>query len=75
MLIFGLFSFAATRERLLMGMGLLGKSGSQVGPAFLAVLLIIVAAVIVSLVVTRTRTKAKKARILRQQQQQQSDIR
>ena len=66
------YLFTATRERLLMGMGLLGKSSSKMGPVFLAVLIIILAAAIVSVIVTKTRTKAKKARILKQQQSSSS---
>lgn len=65
-------TYLPTRERLLMGMGLLGKSSSKIGPVFLAVLIIILAAAIVSVIVTKTRTKAKKARILKQQQSSSS---
>merc|ERR1712001_793218 len=43
-------TYLPTRERLLMGMGLLGKSSSKIGPVFLAVLIIILAAAIVSVI-------------------------
>lgn len=59
-------TYLPTRERLLMGMGLVGST-SKVGPVFLAVFFIILAAGVVSFIVTRTRTKAKKARIIKQQ--------
>lgn len=67
------YQFLPTREKLLMGMGLVGKTSSRVGPVFLAVLIIIVAAAIVSFIVTRTRTRAKKARIMKQQQASSPD--
>lgn len=60
-------TYLPTRERFLMGMGLVGKS-SRMGPVFLAVLIVIVLAAIVSFIVTKTRTRAKKARIIKQQQ-------
>ena len=63
--------FAATREKLLMGMGLVTGKTSKVGPVFLAVLILIVVAAVVSFIVTRTRTRAKRARL--QQQQSSSD--
>ena len=65
--------FAATREKLLMGMGLVTGKTSKVGPVFLAVLILIVVAAVVSFIVTRTRTRAKRARLQQQQQQQSSD--
>ena len=67
------FSIPATRERLLMGMGLVGRTGSKFVPVFSAVFIIIVAAVIVSVIITKTRTKAKRARIIKQQQQTSLD--
>jgi hypothetical protein len=66
-------TYLPTRERLLMSMGLLGKS-SKAGPVFLAVFFIILAAAIVSVIVTRTRSRAKKARILTQSNVDMSHI-
>lgn len=61
------YQYLPSREKLLMGMGLVGSKSSRVGPVFLAVLIIIVAAAIVSFIVTKSRTRAKKARIIKQQ--------
>jgi len=66
-------TYLPTRERLLMGMGLVGRTGSKFVPVFSAVFIIIVAAVIVSVIITKTRTKAKRARIIKQQQQTSLD--
>jgi len=66
-------TYLPTRERLLMGMGLMGRTGSKFVPVFSAVFIIIVAAVIVSVIITKTRTKAKRARIIKQQQQTSLD--
>ena len=68
-------SFLAARERLLMGSGrlsgtgLLGQLGSSIGinssnigNAFICVLIVIVLAIIVSAVYTHNRTKSKLAR-------------
>ena len=72
-ILYSIFSIPATRERLLMGMGLVGRTGSKFVPVFSAVFIIIVAAVIVSVIITKTRTKAKRARIIKQQQQTSLD--
>jgi len=64
-------TYLPTREKLLMGMGLVTGKTSKVGPVFLAVLILIVVAAVVSFIVTRTRTRAKRARL--QQQQSSSD--
>merc|ERR1719270_2364323 len=61
-------TYLPTRERLLMGMGLVGRTGSKFVPVFSAVFIIIVAAVIVSVIITKTRTKAKRARIIKEHQ-------